>query len=149
MNTPSRIVRLAVTIASLAVLGAPLAARAQVSVGIQIGLPVAPPMVVIQPGVQVVENYHEEVFFTGGWYWVRRGPYWYRARQPGATFMPVQPRYVPARIVSLPPGHYKHWHREEMREARRDEKAERKYWKAQAKAEKHHDQGHGHGHGHD
>src|SRR5512133_1741408 len=101
MTAPSRFLRLALTIASLSAVVAPLAAPAQVSVGIQVGLPVAPPMVVIQPGVQVVENYHEEVFFTGGWYWVRRGPYWYRARRPGVTFMPVQPRYVPARLVSI------------------------------------------------
>ncbi len=147
MTTPSRLLRLAVTIASLAVVTAPLAARAQVSVGIQIGLPVAPPMVVIQPGVQVVENYHEEVFFTGGWYWVRRGPYWYRAPRPGATFVMVEQRRVPPGLMRLPPGHYKHWHKEEMKEARRHEKAERKAWKQSAKEE--HGHGHGHGHGHD
>jgi hypothetical protein len=154
MIAPSRLLRLAVTIASLTAVAAPLAARAQVSVGIQIGLPVAPPMVVIQPGVQVVEDYHEEVFFTGGWYWARRGPQWYRARQPGVTFMPVQPRYVPATLVRIPPGHYKHWRHHEEREARREAKAERKYWKEQAKAEKHHGNenghgNHGNGHGHD
>src|SRR5512133_1496248 len=106
MTAPSRFLRLALTIASLSAVVAPLAAPAQVSVGIQIGLPVAPPLVVIQPGVQVVENYPEEVFYTRGWYWVRRGPAWYRARQPGVTFMPVQPRYVPTRLAALPPGHY-------------------------------------------
>ncbi|MBL8940196.1 MAG: hypothetical protein JNM69_36955 [Archangium sp.] len=30
----------------------------------------APPaLVVVQPGVQVVEDFDEEVFFVDGWYW--------------------------------------------------------------------------------
>ena len=58
---------------------APLA-QAQVSLRINLGLPVAPPLVYIQPGVQVVEGYGEEVFFYGGWYWCRRPGGWYRAR---------------------------------------------------------------------
>jgi len=123
---------------------APSAARAQVDVQINIGLPVAPPLVVVEPGVQVVEDYDEEVFVTGGWYWVRRGPYWYRARTPQATFVHVQPRYVPARLVKVPPGRYKHWRKAEA-------KAERKAWKAHEKAEKKAwkaEHGHGHGKGH-
>ncbi len=122
-------------------------ARAQVDVRINVGLPVAPPLVVIQPGIQVVPDYPEEVFYTGGWYWVRRGPYWYRAPRPGASFVMVEQRRVPPGLMRLPPGHYKHWHKEEMKEARRHEKAERKAWKQAAKAE--HGHGHGHGHGHD
>src|SRR5262249_43061779 len=58
-------------------------ARAQVSG--QIAVPpirfeVAPPLVVVSPGVQVVPEYEEEVFFVDGWYWHRSGPYWYRTR---------------------------------------------------------------------
>lgn len=101
----------------------PASARAQVEMQISIGLPVAPPLVVVQPGVQVVENYGEEVFFVGGWYWCRRGPHWYRARTPRATFVYVEPVYVPTRLSYLPPpGHYKHWERRRMHE-------ERRWWK--------------------
>jgi len=139
----------------------PAAARGQVDVNIRLGLPVAPPLIVVQPGVQVVENYHEEVFFTNGWYWVRRDDRWWRARTPRAAFVYVEPRYVPRTIYRLPPGHYKHWHREQARAERREwkehEKAERKAWKAERKHERHeherheherHDHEHGH-HGHD
>ena len=49
----------------------PSAAQAGVSLHIDIGLPVAPPLVEVQPGIQVVEGFPEEVFFSGGWYWCR------------------------------------------------------------------------------
>jgi hypothetical protein len=98
----------------------PAAARAQVAMQIQIGLPVAPPLVVVQPGVQVVEDYDEEVFFVDRWYWVRRGPHWYRARHPGAQFVYCEPQRIPYRLAYLPPpGHYRHWNRHQVREDRR------------------------------
>jgi hypothetical protein len=148
-------IRLVVALA-LAVSLLPAAARAQVDVNIRLGLPVAPPLVVVQPGVQVVENYQEEVFFTNGWYWVRRDDRWWRARTPRATFVYVEPRYVPRAIYRLPPGQYRHWHHEQAKAERREwkehEKAERKAWKAERKHEQHerheHEHEHGH-HGHD
>jgi hypothetical protein len=119
----------------------PAAARAQVDVKIHLALPAAPPLVVVQPGVQVVENYQEEVFFTNGWYWVRRDDHWWRARTPRATFVHVEPRRVPVAIYRLPPGHYKHWRKAEAKAERRDwkqhEKAERREWKDERKQEKH------------
>jgi hypothetical protein len=141
--------RLALVFA-LALSSLPSAARAQVGVQIQVGLPVAPPLVVVQPGVQVVENYDEEVFFTGGWYWVRRDGAWYRARSPRANFVYCHPRYVPARLVRIPPGQYRHWNRERAhaeRQAWKDhEKRERREWKEARKQEKHerHEREHGH-----
>src|SRR4051794_9553287 len=80
---------------------APRTARAEVHVNVQVGLPVAPPLVVVQPGVQVVENWHEEIYFVRGWYWVRRDGGWYRARRPHAAFAWVEPRHVPATIVRM------------------------------------------------
>jgi hypothetical protein len=125
----------------------PGAARAQVDVNIRLGLPAAPPLVVVQPGVQVVENYDEEVFFTNGWYWVRRDDRWWRARSPRASFVYVEPRRVPAAIYRLPPGRYKHWRKEQGKAERRGwkehEKAERRALKEERKQEKH-DRGHGH-----
>jgi hypothetical protein len=149
----------------------PVAARAQVGVSVNIGLPVSPPLVVVQPGVQIVENYDEEVFFTNGWYWCRRPNGWFRARSPRASFVFVQPRYVPASIVRIPPGQYRHWRREdhpewaghhrgwnaheraEHRGWKEHERAEHREWKEARKEEKrerHHEREHEreHGHGH-
>src|SRR4051812_36325066 len=120
---------------ALALLLSPLAARAQVAVRVQVALPAAPALVVVQPGVQVVENYDEEVFFANGWYWVQRDGYWYRARTPRSAFVVVERRRVPVAIVRLPPGHYRHWRREQVREERR----EHREWQ---KRERHRERGH-------
>lgn len=90
-----------------------LSAVAQVRV--EIGLPVirfevAPPLVVVAPGVQVVEDYDDEVFFVDGWYWVRRDQHWYRAHDHHGQWVVVEHHHVPASIVRLPPGQYKKFH---------------------------------------
>lgn len=121
MNRP------ALPFALLLSLGAP-SAWAQVHVQIEIGLPVAPPLVVIQPGLQVVEGFHEEVFLHRGWYWCRRPNGWYRARSPQMRFEWVERRYVPPTLVQVPHGHYRNWRHDrdavhqERREERRDER---------------------------
>ncbi len=87
-------------------------ARAQVSVHIAtptIRFEVAPSLVVVSPGIQVVPEYEEEVFFVDGWYWYRSGPYWYRTRDYRGGWVVVEQRYVPATLVKIPPGHYKHY----------------------------------------
>jgi len=87
-------------------------ARAQVRLEIAvptIRFEVAPPLVVVSPGVQVVPEYEEEVFFVDGWYWYRSGPYWYRTRDHRGGWVVVERRYVPATLVKIPPGHYKHY----------------------------------------
>ncbi len=84
--------------------------QAQVNIHIELGLPAAPRLVVVQPGIQVVEGFHEEVFFRNGWYWCRRHDGWYRARRPQARFEWVEVRRVPRALVQVPPGHYRNWH---------------------------------------
>jgi len=116
-------------------------ASAQVQVQITMGLPVVlPPMVVVQPGVQVVSELDEEVYFVGGWYWVRRGPHWYRTHDHRGQWVWVAPARVPVTLVRIPPGRYRRLHRDEWKEARRErkerEKAERKAWKEREKAER-------------
>jgi hypothetical protein len=70
---------------------------------------VAPPVVQVQPGIMVVRDYDEEVFFVGGRYWMRAGDgRWYRASDYRGNWMVVEPRAVPVTIVRLPPGQYKH-----------------------------------------
>jgi hypothetical protein len=125
----------------------------QVEMQITLGLPPRPPLLVIQPGIQVVENSNDEVFFTGGWYWVRRDGAWYRARRPHAAFVWVEPRRVPPGLMRLPPpGHYRHFRREQARAEERawreHDRAERRERKEREKAERRARKEHGRGHGH-
>ena len=130
-------------------------ARAQAQVQITIGLPaVLPPMVVVQPGVQVVSGLDEEVYFVDGWYWVRRGPHWYRTHDHRGLWVWVAPVRVPAMLVRIPPGRYRRLRREEWKEARRErkerEKWQRKSWREREKAERAAwKEGKGKGRGHD
>ena len=102
-------------------------ARAQVGVRIELGLPVAPRLVVVQPGIQVVEGCHEEVFFHRGWYWCRRPDGWYRSRSPQARFEWIERRRVPVGLVSMPEGRYRNWRHEERREVRHEERREERH----------------------
>ena len=115
----------------------PGAARAQVGVNIDIGLPAAPALVVVQPGVQVVEGFREEVFFSGGWYWCRRGDAWYRARSPRAHFAWVEPRRVPVALVRMPAGRYRNWHRAEVKAEHRERGQERAVHEERREAHEH------------
>ncbi|MHB1845315.1 MAG: hypothetical protein ACYCWW_10840 [Deltaproteobacteria bacterium] len=75
-----------------------------------------PPLVEVEPGVQVVPERDEEVFYARGWYWTRRGDRWYRARDHRGGWQLVEHRVVPVQVARIPPGRYRHWHREERRE---------------------------------
>ena len=63
---------------------------------------------VVSEGVQVVPDYEEEVFYTDGWYWCRQNGYWYRTRNHRGGWVVVERGYVPATLVRIPPGKYKH-----------------------------------------
>jgi hypothetical protein len=98
---------LAPTIAAGAIACVPAQAELRVDVPL-----VMPPLVTVEPGVQVVEDYGEEIFFVDGYYWVRRGGNWYRAADPHARWAYVERRAVPAPIVRIPPGRYAHYRRD-------------------------------------
>jgi hypothetical protein len=88
----------------------PSTSRAEASVSIHFDLPVVlPQLVVVSPGVQVVPEVEEEVFFVDGFYWVRRDHTWYRSRSHRSGWVLVPARVVPQRIGGLPPGKYKRW----------------------------------------
>ncbi|MGC4001444.1 MAG: hypothetical protein QM767_29885 [Anaeromyxobacter sp.] len=99
------------TLLALAVLSPTLAlGQATISAGFQINLPaVLPQLVVIQPGVQVVPQVQEEVFYVDNHYWCRRGDAWYRSPDHRHGWVVVERRVVPARLVELPEGHYRNW----------------------------------------
>jgi hypothetical protein len=93
---------------------APALAQVRVGVDVQVPVPtirfeVPPPLVVVSPGVRVVEDYDDEVFFSDGWYWCRREDHWFRTRDYHGGWVVVERRYVPVSLVKIPPGHYKHY----------------------------------------
>jgi hypothetical protein len=49
-----------------------------------------------------------DCFRYGGYYWMFRDGYWYRASSWRSRFVVVQPRYVPAVLYQVPPAHWKH-----------------------------------------
>ena len=119
--------KLALTL-TLVALAAPAAASAQAHLSIRIGLPaVLPALVVVEPGVQVVQDFGEEVFFVGGYYWARRDEGWYRAHDHRARWTHVEPRRVPTALVRIPAGHYRHW-RGEYRRPHRYEEPRYAHW---------------------
>jgi hypothetical protein len=71
----------------------------------------APPVVEVRPGVMVVPDHDQEVFYVYNRYWMR-GPdgRWYRANDYRGGWVAVEARGVPATIVQLPPGRYRHHH---------------------------------------
>lgn len=144
--------KLLVALIALAVL-LPAAASAQIDLRIRVPMPPTPPLVVVTPGIQVVEDHDEEVFYTGGFYWVRRSDRWYRARRPNAEFAYVERRSVPPTLVKMTPGHYRRYrraehrahkvqhkeHRKEHREERKEHRKEqREHHKKHHKEHKHH-----------
>ena len=71
--------------------------------------PAPPRLVVVEPGIQVVEDNDDEVFFVDSWYWHRRGNRWYRTNRHDGGWVVVEERLVPPRIVTFAPGHYRRW----------------------------------------
>jgi len=104
-----RSLALFVTLASLA-LAIPAPALGQGRLDIQLNLPaVLPPLVEIRPGVRVVRDLDEEIFYVNGRYWVRRDDNWYRARNPRGRWVYVETRRAPAQLAQLPRGLFRHW----------------------------------------
>lgn len=114
------------------------------SVGIHIDLPVIlPRLVVISPGVEVVPEVDEEVFLVDGWYWCRHDGGWYRSRSHRGDWVLVPTRAVPARLVEIPEGRYRHWMPPgQAKKLERRERMDRGGDDHQG-----HDRGHGHGRG--
>ena len=89
-----------------------LPAFAQVQINVQlptVTFNAPPPLVVIEPGVQVVEDNDEEVFFVSEYYWVRRGPNWYRTNDHRGGWVMVDGPGVPPSLVRVPAGKYRRY----------------------------------------
>ena len=123
-----------------------VSASAQVNVQIElprISFSTQPVLVDIAPGVQVVPDSDDEVYFVDNYYWHHRGPNWYRTREHTGGWLLVEPRLVPRTIVTYEPGRYRRWHDEkhevrEVREVRKDEREERREEKHEGKKQEKH-----------
>lgn len=60
---------------------------------------VAPPMVLVSDGVYVIEDYHEPVFYSDGYYWRYYGNVWYRSSYHTGGW--VRWSHVPNRVVHI------------------------------------------------
>jgi len=145
-------------LAAIAAAPSPASAQVDVHAGIRFSLPVMPTLVVVQPGVQVVQDYDDEVFVHQGTYYARRGDRWYRGRGPQAEFVIIETRLVPEPVRRLPPGHYRRYRpapppvrRVIVEERKLDKKEEKRLRKEEERErkERDHDHDHDHGKGHD
>ena len=90
------------------------AARAQVEVSIRIPVPtirfeVKPAVVVVAPGVHVVPDHDDEVFFVDRAYWCRRDGRWFKAHDHRGHWVVVEEKRVPKGLRKLEPGKYKRY----------------------------------------
>jgi hypothetical protein len=94
-----------------------------------------PPLVTIEPGVRVVQDCDEEVFFVGGYYWhAAPDGTWYRSHGYRGGWVVAPQHMVPMRLARVERGHYRHfhggaarrderrWERHERHEQRREER---------------------------
>ncbi len=115
MKTLSFSVPAAIGALVLAIAFSPTPALAQLSV--QVGAPapefqiqIGGPLVAIGPGIWVLPNSDDEVFFNGGWYWARSHGRWYRSHGRRGGWAVVQDGYVPRPLIGMAPGRYRQFH---------------------------------------
>ena len=90
----------------------PLSARAA-DITVSIGWQAPPPLIIVSPGVQVVQDYDDEVFFIDGYYWVERDGGWYHSRDHHGKWIFVERSHVHHWLVQpRARGQYKHWNKE-------------------------------------
>lgn len=91
-------------------LAIPAPAMGQVQFDVQLNLPaVLPPLVQVRPGVRVIRDLDEEIFYVNGRYWLRRDDRWYSARNPRGRWVQVAPRRAPVALTQMPQGLFRHW----------------------------------------
>ena len=97
----------------------PSVAVAQLRVEVGIPVPgfqiqIGGPLVYVGPGVWVLPDSQEEVFYNNGWYWARSHDHWYRSHGRRGGWGVVDERYVPRPVMRLPPGRYRDYHAPEQ-----------------------------------
>jgi hypothetical protein len=66
-------------------------------------------MVLVSPGVWVVEDYDYPVYFSDGFYWYVDGGVWYRSRYWDHEFARYPREQVPGHLASLPHEQFRHY----------------------------------------
>lgn len=90
-------------------LALPAGAQVEITVAVPtLRFEAQPALVVVAPGIQVVPDYGEEVFFVSGWYWHRRGGHWFKAKDHHGGWVHVA-KGVPLGLVRIPHGKYRHF----------------------------------------
>lgn len=90
---------------------APAPAQAA-DITVSIGWQAPPPLIIVSPGVQVVQDYDDEVFFIDGYYWVERDGRWYHSRDHHGKWIFVERSHVHHWLVQpRARGQYKHWNK--------------------------------------
>ena len=69
-----------------------------------------PPRVYVAPGMWVVGDSDDEVFYQGGWYWAHSHDRWYRSHGRRGGWVVVEDRHVPGPLLRYPPGQYRRYH---------------------------------------
>ena len=98
----------------------------------------APDLVVVSPGVQVIADYDEPIFFSDSYYWRQDGGVWFRSTSHTGGWARVEVAPVAIRSIERPAA-YVHYHGEaratavqrgpevrDHREERHDERNEEK-----------------------
>ncbi|HEX7838009.1 MAG TPA: hypothetical protein VF469_11130 [Kofleriaceae bacterium] len=71
----------------------------------------APELVVISPGVQVIADLDEPIFYSGNYYWRNQGGFWYRSTSHTRGWARVEVAPVQIRTIERPSA-YVHYHGE-------------------------------------
>jgi hypothetical protein len=71
----------------------------------------APDLVVISPGVQVIADRDEPIFYSGNYYWRNQGGFWYRSTSHTRGWARVEVAPVEIRAIERPSA-YVHYHGE-------------------------------------
>ena len=100
-------------------------AGVDVNIGVLFGVPApvvqeAPPpmfvesphLVIVSPGLYVIPDSPEEIFFVSGFYWTMRDGAWYRCLKNHRHWARVEREHVPMMLTKMPPGQYKRWNPE-------------------------------------
>src|SRR5688572_27995087 len=104
---------------------------AQVQVNIQlpaIRFPTPPPVVVVDPGIQVIEDQDDEIFVVDNIYWTRRDGRWFKSPDHTGKWVIVDGPLVPSHLVKVPPGRYRKYKHanKELKEDRKELREDRK-----------------------
>jgi hypothetical protein len=74
---------------------------------------ILPPLIVVEPGLSVVGDLDEEVFYSDGYYWARQDRGWYRTHDHRSGWARIDDRQVPRSVYRAPPGQYRHYRGED------------------------------------